>query len=204
MTTNLKMIVAPIGQTPTVVNADMTVIRLSVAQTAEQTPQQLTEQLLEQLVTQAIAPAPIVTFIPVAVWLRLRETSPAVAAQYAVWLAPDDDPAQLAVYVGELRHIAIEFPAFKFGQGYSSAYLLRQRYGYRGELRAIGDVLRDQLQYMQRSGFDAFVTRPDRDIHEAIKGLSDFSVFYQSAADGAIPVFRQRHAESSTATVSAA
>jgi uncharacterized protein (DUF934 family) len=200
MTTNLKMIVAPIGQTPTVVNADMTVIRLS----ADQTPQQLSEQLR----TQAIALAPIVTFVPVAVWLILCETAPTVAAQYAVWLAPDDDPEQLAAYVGELRHIAIDFPAFKFGQGYSSAYLLRQRYGYRGELRAIGDVLRDQLQYMQRSGFDAFVTRPDRDIHEAIKGLSDFSVFYQSAADGAIPIFRQRHGtmptEMTTAAASAA
>jgi len=62
---------------------------------------------------------------------------------------------------------------------------------YRGELRAIGDVLRDQLFYMQRLGFDAFATRADKDIHEALKGLSDFSLSYQASTDIAQPLFRR-------------
>ncbi|MCG7756373.1 MAG: DUF934 domain-containing protein, partial [Nitrosomonas sp.] len=68
---------------------------------------------------------------------------------------------------------------------------LRARLGYSGELRAIGDVLRDQLFYLQRVGFDAFAPRPDRKIEEVIKGLSDFSEVYQTSFDQKLPLFRR-------------
>ncbi|HEY6897751.1 MAG TPA: DUF934 domain-containing protein [Rhodocyclaceae bacterium] len=111
-----------------------------------------------------------------------------------VWLAPEDDPAAIA---GDLAHFAVigvMFPVFRDGRGYSTAMLLRSRYGYRGELRAIGDVLRDQLFYMQRVGFDAFAIRADRSAEDALAGLSDFSEVYQASWNQPQPLFRRRAA----------
>jgi uncharacterized protein (DUF934 family) len=87
--------------------------------------------------------------------------------------------------------VAVDFPKFADGRGYSIAYNLRARLGYTGELRAIGDVLRDQLFYMQRVGFDAFAVRADKNIHDALKGLTDFSETYQSSWDQKNPLFRR-------------
>ena len=86
--------------------------------------------------------------------------------------------------------IAVNFPRFVDGRGYSIA-LLRERYGYSGELRAIGDVLPDQLQFMKRCGFDAFALRPDKDATKAAR-LNFFSQTYQAAADTDVPLFRRR------------
>jgi uncharacterized protein (DUF934 family) len=71
---------------------------------------------------------------------------------------------------------------------------LRERYGWRGELRAIGDVLRDQLNFMARCGFDAFAVRADKDIHDALRAFEEFSVKYQGAFDTPQPLFRRRAA----------
>ena len=89
--------------------------------------------------------------------------------------------------------IAVRFERFADGRGYSIATLLRTRYGYRGQLRAVGDVLRDQLFLMKRCGFNAFEVRADRDIEVALRGLSDFSEPYQGAVDEPRPLWR-RHA----------
>ena len=93
--------------------------------------------------------------------------------------------------MGKFSVIAVDFPKFADGRGYSIAYNLRARLGYVGELRAIGDVLRDQLFYMQRVGFDAFSPRPDKNIHDALKGLTDFSETYQTSFDQKLPLFRR-------------
>ena len=87
--------------------------------------------------------------------------------------------------------IILDFPAFKDGRAYSQARLLRQRYGYTGEIRARGDILRDQLLFMARCGFDAFEFS-DPDVNGANAALGEFSFAYQSAADGAEPVWRRR------------
>ena len=95
----------------------------------------------------------------------------------------------------DLQHfqvVALNFPVFSDGRHYSSARLLRERYKYQGEVRAIGDVLRDQLFYMKRCGFDAFALRADRDPYEALESLKDFSVTYQAATDEPLPLFRRR------------
>ena len=68
---------------------------------------------------------------------------------------------------------------------------MRVRLGYAGELRAIGDVLRDQMFYLQRVGFDAFAARSDKDIAVALQGLSDFSFTYQASSDESLPLFRR-------------
>lgn len=110
----------------------------------------------------------------------------------AVWISPDDDFEPMIDRLLDLDLIAVDFPVFRDGRGYSIATLLRTRYGWTGELRAIGDVLRDQLNYMRRCGFDAFAVRADKDIHDAIKSFSYYSVRYQGAVDDPVPLFRRR------------
>ena len=128
--------------------------------------------------------------VPLKVWqaqhAKLRER-----ADLGVWLNSDERPEELTNDMGKFAVIAVNFPRFADGRGYSIAYNLRARLGYTGELRAIGDVLRDQMFYMQRVGFDAFAPRPDRNIHDALKGLSDFSETYQTSVDQKQPLFRR-------------
>jgi uncharacterized protein (DUF934 family) len=128
--------------------------------------------------------------VPLKVWQTQRDTLKS-RTEIGVWLASDQRAEDLQNDLGAFSLIAVDFPKFADGRGYSIAYHLRVRLGYRGELRAIGDVLRDQLFYMQRVGFDAFAPRPDKDIHEALKGLSDFSLTYQASADEALPLFQR-------------
>ena len=107
-----------------------------------------------------------------------------------------DDPKALADDVARLPLIAVDFPKFGDGRGFSTARLLRERYGFRGELRAIGDVLRDQLYSMAECGIDAFSLRPDRDPHDALLGLHDFTGLYASSAREPRPWFLRREAPS--------
>lgn len=100
-----------------------------------------------------------------------------------VKLTPADDPALIAVELDKLALIAIEFPAFTDGRGYSTATLLRERYRYSGELRAVGDVLRDQVFLMSRAGFTSFALRDDQNIDKALAAFNDFSSYYQHAAE---------------------
>ena len=133
--------------------------------------------------------------VPLAVWLAQKSALAARLPDVGVWIAADERPETLAEDVARLQLIAVNFPKFTDGRGYSIAYNLRARLAYTGELRAIGDVLRDQLFSMQRVGFDAYATRPDRNIHDALKGLSVFSETYQASWDQKNPLFR-RHARS--------
>lgn len=133
--------------------------------------------------------------VPLALWKAERDALSASrsAAELGVWLAPDSEPADIAGDFDKLAVIAVDFPVFRDGRGYSIGRLLRERYGYKGELRAIGDVLRDQLFQMVRCGFNAYATRQDRSIHDALKGLTVFSETYQASVDNPLPLFR-RHA----------
>jgi uncharacterized protein (DUF934 family) len=136
--------------------------------------------------------------VPLSVWQARREALKA-RGQVGVWLASDERPEALKEDVGSLPLIAVDFPKFADGRGYSIAYNLRARLGFEGELRAIGDVLRDQLFYMQRVGFNAFATREDRSIEDALKGLTDFSEAYQASWDKKMPLFRRAHRPSQAA-----
>ena len=128
--------------------------------------------------------------VPLQVWLAQRTTL-AARNDVGVWLASDERAEQLKEDIANLSLIAIDFPAFSDGRGYSIAFNLRTRLGYDGEIRAIGDVLRDQLFYMQRVGFNAFATREDRSIEDALKGLTDFSDVYQTSWDQKMPLYRR-------------
>jgi len=134
--------------------------------------------------------------VPLARWLAERDALTARITEQnqplGVWLDSHEDPAELADAIHRFALIAVNFPKFADGRGYSIATLLRSRYGFKGELRAIGDVLRDQLFYMKRVGFNAFTVRADKDIHDAVKAIKDFSEVYQGSIDQPVPLFKRK------------
>jgi uncharacterized protein (DUF934 family) len=111
-----------------------------------------------------------------------------------VVLQPTDDPATLADRIGALSAVAVNFPKYGDGRGYSIARLLRERYGYKGELRAVGEVARDHLHAMAQCGFDSFALRPGEDAQEALTAFGDFTEQYQATAAQPEPLFRRRSA----------
>jgi len=129
--------------------------------------------------------------VPLPFWLAHRDALIA-RGDVGVWLAPDADPEALAADVGAVPVIAVDFPAFTDGRGYSIGRLLRDRYGFEGELRAIGDILRDQLFALAECGFDAFLIRSDRDAAAALAGLRDFASIYATTSRTPQPWFRRR------------
>ena len=130
--------------------------------------------------------------VPLAVWLDQRNVLLSRPGRLGVWLDGDDEPALIAEDLKNFGVVAVHFPQFADGRGYSLGRLLRERYGWRGELRAVGDVLRDQLLYLSRCGFDAFDLRGDQDPQAALSAFADFSDGYQAAADCPVPLFRRR------------
>lgn len=133
--------------------------------------------------------------LPLAVWRARREALIASQGPLGVWLDSDEGPEALAGDIDRFAVIGVNFPRFTDGRSYSTARLLRERYHYQGELRALGDVLQDQLFYMRRCGIDAYALRPDKDIEKALAGLRVFSETYQAAADESQPLFRRRLAQ---------
>ena len=130
--------------------------------------------------------------IPFKYWQAHQQELQERAGKFAVCLDGDDETEEVAKYIAQFELIALNFPAFTDGRSYSHARLLRERYGYQGELRAVGDVLRDQLFFMQRCGIDSYQLREDKDIEDALNAFDDFSVKYQTAADGAEPIYKLR------------
>ena len=133
--------------------------------------------------------------VPLAVWQERRADLLARQQQHGwplgVWLAPNEGPEAISDDLKLFAVIGVDFPKFVDGRGYSTARLLRSRYGYTGELRSIGDVQRDQLFYQRRVGFDAFAVRPDHDIEAAVKGLDVFDAAYQHSTDANIDLRRR-------------
>ncbi len=123
-------------------------------------------------------------------WNSERESYRSRSGQVGVKLSSDDLPDQIQA-LASVPLVAIEFPKFTDGRGYSSARLLRERLGYKGEMRAVGEVLRDQLFYMARCGFDSFALKAGKDIEGALAAFDDFSVSYQPGADDTRPLFRR-------------
>lgn len=132
--------------------------------------------------------------VPLAAWKERRAELLARTEPLGIWLAPDDEPAGIAADVGRFAIIAVHFPKFGDGRGYSTGALLRSRYGYRSELRAIGDVGRDQIFYLARCGFDSFRLADHRDPQAALAAFHDFSLRYQGSVDDPVPLFRKRGA----------
>jgi len=112
--------------------------------------------------------------------------------RYGVRVLPGDDVRLLEPFLDKIALVEVAFPGYRDGRGYSTARILREDLGFTGIIRAVGDVLRDQLHHMIRCGFDEFAVR-DADPAEAIAQAGKrFSVAYQAAADDRVPVWQQR------------
>ncbi len=148
-------------------------------------------QLLEQ---ESIGALPFSgdIIVPFGLWTSQREALSFRLGRVGVWLETDADPAALAPDLHRLGAIAVRFAGFADGRGYTLARLLRERYAYHGELRAIGDVLRDQLYYLSRCGFDVFALRADQNPVQALSAFDDFSEAYQASVEQPDPLFRRR------------
>ena len=137
-------------------------------------------------------PDGVAVLVPAARFLADADALVARAAPVGVIWPNNRKVAELAPWLGRLSVVALVFPNFRDGRAYSQARLLRERYGYRGELRATGEVLRDQFQFLLRSGFDAFEVKKPADAQVFKEAAARFSVFYQPSADGRLPVPRRR------------
>jgi uncharacterized protein (DUF934 family) len=104
---------------------------------------------------------------------------------------PEDDLLQVVTHLPKVDLIVIKFPKFGDGRGYTKARLLRERFHYEGELRAVGEVLTDQLFYMARCGFDAFELAEGKSVEAALRAFEDFSVKYQASTDEPRPLYRR-------------
>lgn len=130
--------------------------------------------------------------VPLQFWKLYQEELSEYEGGIAVWLNSDEQPGQIADAINSLPLIALNFPVFSDGRSYTNARELRQKYAYKGEIRAIGDVLRDQLYYMAQCGFDSFEIRHDQDTEICLDAFKDFKTGYQSTIAEPTPLFRRR------------
>ncbi|MBA3055328.1 MAG: DUF934 domain-containing protein [Sphingomonadales bacterium] len=110
----------------------------------------------------------------------------------AVRIEPGDDARDLLPHLGRIKLVEVNFPVFGDGRGYSAARILREA-GYAGELRAVGDVLVDQLAYMRRCGFDSFAPQHELNAGDAEAALARYGDVYQPTTDGRVPIWAKRH-----------
>ncbi len=129
--------------------------------------------------------------VPLKYWNAHRSDIQAGEQRTGVVLQPDETPDQISGDLADIPVIAINFPGFADGRGFSIARLLRERHGFAGELRAIGAPIRDQLTYLSRVGFNAFQLAEHYDPAEALASLHDFRDNYQASADQPVPLFRR-------------
>lgn len=149
----------------------------------------------EQIAATQI-PASGKLLLPLTVWQAHQDAlaSRMAAGEIGILLAthePVESLAQAFADLNTLPLIAVFVERFPDGRIFSLGNLLRTRYGYKNELRAVGDVLRDQLFFLKRSGFNSYLIRADRSAQEALASLNDFSQPYQGAVDDALPVWRR-------------
>lgn len=130
--------------------------------------------------------------IPLSVWYA-QENILQNRTDVGVWLDSDETAHQLGDEAKRFPVIGVNFPLFMDGRSFSTARLLRERYAFSGELRAVGNFIRDQLCYLRRCGVNAFAfSNPETNLEEAIKSLNDFTEYYQTSVDQPVPLFKRR------------
>ena len=128
-------------------------------------------------------------------WKAQRDALLARGEPLGIRLHSDQPPELIAADLPHFAVVALEFPKFRDGRAYSYARLLRERYGFKGELRAVGEVLLEQLFFMLRTGFDAFEIQSADPLKDYRTALADFSVWYQPTADGRPTAMQLRRAK---------
>ena len=131
--------------------------------------------------------------IPLDSWLALYDAKEDKNKR-GVCVPGDADLDPIGAKIVRAPVIAVHFAAFMDGRGFSVGRLLRERFHFGGELRAVGHIIRDQLCYLRRCGFNAFQLAEDADLDSAIASLDDFQEYYQAAVDEPLPLFRRRRA----------
>jgi len=131
--------------------------------------------------------------VSLARWQKERETLVARKAPVGVRLKSDESPEAIAADLDRLALVELEFPKFRDGRAYSNARILRERYGFGGELRAVGDVLMEQLHFMLRTGFNAFEIAGPDPLEQYRTAKAEFSVWYQPTGDGRPTAISLRH-----------
>ncbi len=131
-------------------------------------------------------------------WRRDRAALKQRPGRLGVRLTADQLAGEIAGELADFDLIALEFPKFGDGRAYSTARLLRERHGYTGELRAVGNVLRDQFVFLHRCGFDAYQVADARAADVWLEALGEIQVWYQPTADGRTPVAQRRQAKGKT------
>jgi uncharacterized protein (DUF934 family) len=151
-------------------------------------------QWLEVAADGSLPPIPSTgdIIVPLALWRAERQALLARGGPLGVWLNSDEEPSAIAADLPLFSVVAVNFPKFGDGRGFSIGRLLRERYGWKGELRAIGDVFRDQLFFLSSCGFNAFALRAGEDVQDALGAFGDFSESYQSSVEHPLPLFRRR------------
>ena len=130
--------------------------------------------------------------VPLSVW-KAQESQLSQRTDVGVWLDSDDVAEDIADDLNRFAVIGVNFPGFMDGRAFSTARILRERYHYKGEVRAVGHFIRDQLCYLRRCGVNAFAfSNPDTDLEIALKSLNDFNEYYQASVDQPLPLFRRR------------
>ncbi len=142
----------------------------------------------------AVPPAEGALLVSYATWTEHRDALSRRNAPLGIRLDSDQSPALIADDLDRFDLIALDIPVFKDGRAYSYARLLRERYGYAKELRAVGNVLRDQYHFLHRCGFDTFEVATDEAADAWWEALSEISHAYQPAADARRPILALRQA----------
>lgn len=130
--------------------------------------------------------------LPLSIWQTHKDEMLNRKNEVGVWLASDELAEMIGSEADKLPIIALNFPTFMDGRSFSTARQLRERYNFTGELRAIGHIIRDQLFYLKRCGFNSYSFDDEIDVEEALKSLNDFTETYQAAVDQPQPLFRRR------------
>ncbi|MFT4861343.1 MAG: hypothetical protein ACI95C_000550 [Pseudohongiellaceae bacterium] len=130
--------------------------------------------------------------VPLPFWQLYHEELESQPGAVGIWLASDELVESIKTQLFNFPLVALHFPVFTDGRAYSNARQLRQEYGYAGEIRAFGDVLRDQLFYMQQCGFTSFALRHDQDTESCLSAFADFQESYQATMVKQEPLFRRR------------
>jgi uncharacterized protein (DUF934 family) len=130
--------------------------------------------------------------VPLSVWQAQKDRLQS-RTDVGVWLDSDEVAEDIGEEANRFPVIGVNFPGFMDGRSFSTARILRERYGFKGELRALGNFIRDQLCYLRRCGVNAFAfANPETNLEVALKSLDDFNEYYQASVDQPLPLFRRR------------
>lgn len=154
---------------------------------------QIVEDAWRRLADEEAPAAGDKLLIPLAAWQEHRDDLLETNSNYGVVLQPGDEVDAIVEDLDRLDVVVVTFPAFSDGRGFSQARLLRERHGFKGEIRASGHIIQDQYLYLDRSGVDALEVQDEKALQGWLEAIEEISIFYQPTGDGRLTANRLRH-----------